>query len=103
MSGIAQVSPDLLKALAILSDTTLRKSVVDREDLKPYWKSEKRPYFSRGSTILLFTGFSKTLLTTERRLTGQYFLAVDLSPTFLNTGTTDETFQQSGKQDSFRH
>ena len=25
------------------------------------------------------------------------------SPTFLNTGSTDETFQQSGKQDSFRH
>ena len=23
--------------------------------------------------------------------------------TFLNPGTTDETFQQSGKQDSFRH
>ena len=30
-------------------------------------------------------------------------LAVDLSPTFSNTGTTDETFQQPGKQDSFRH
>ena len=30
-------------------------------------------------------------------------LAVDLSLTFLNTGTTDETFQQSEKQDSFRH
>ena len=30
-------------------------------------------------------------------------MAVDLSPTFLNTGTTDETFQQFGKQDSFRH
>ena len=30
-------------------------------------------------------------------------MAVDLSPTFLNTGTTDETFQQSGKQDSLRH
>ena len=28
---------------------------------------------------------------------------VELSPTFLNTGTTSETFQQSGKQDSFRH
>ena len=37
----AQVAPDLLKALAILSDTTVRRSVVDREDLKPYWKSEK--------------------------------------------------------------
>ena len=31
------------------------------------------------------------------------FLAVDLSPTFLNTGTTDETYQQSGKQESFAH
>ena len=28
---------------------------------------------------------------------------VDLSQTFLKTGTTNETFQQSGKQDSFRH
>ena len=52
------------------SDTTVRRSVVDQEDLKPYWKSEKRSHFSRPSTILLFTGFSKTLLTTERRLTG---------------------------------
>ena len=32
-----------------------------------------------------------------------YFLAVDLSPTFLNTGVTDEIFQLSGKQDSFRY
>ena len=47
--------------------------------------------------------FSKTLLTAEKRLTGQYFLAVDLSPTFLNTGTTDETFRQSGEQDSLSH
>ena len=50
----------------------------------------------------IILSFSKTLLTTERRLTGREFLAVELSPTFLNTGTIDETFQQSGKQDSFR-
>ena len=31
----------------------------------------KRTYFSRWSTILLLTSFSKTLLTTERRLTGR--------------------------------
>ena len=37
----ARVAPDLLKALVILSDTTVRRSAVDREDLKPYWKSEK--------------------------------------------------------------
>ena len=30
----AQVAPDLLKALAILSDITARRSEVDREDLR---------------------------------------------------------------------
>ena len=47
-----------------------------REDLKPHWKSEKRPHFS--------------------------FLAAELSPTFLNKGATNKTFQQSRKQDSLR-
>ena len=61
-------SPDLIKALGILSDTTVRRSAVNREDLKPYRKSEKRSHFSRWSTILLFTSFSKTFLPTERRL-----------------------------------
>ena len=61
-SAKAQVAPDLLNALLILSDTTVRRSAVDRKDLEPYWKS-------------------------ERRLKGWYFLAVDLSITFLNTGT----------------
>ena len=46
-SATAQAVPDLLKTLAILSDTTVRRSAVDQEDLKPYWKSEKRPHFSR--------------------------------------------------------
>ena len=31
------------------------------------------------------------------------FLAEHLYPTFLDTGTINETLQQSGKQDSFRH
>ena len=69
----------------------------------PILKIRKRPHFSRWSAILLFTRFSKTLLATESILSGRYFFAVDLSPTFLNTGSTNETFQQSGKQDSFRH
>ena len=46
-SATARVAPDLLKALAILSDTTVRISAVDRQDQKPHWKSEKRPHFSR--------------------------------------------------------
>ena len=31
----------------------------------------KRPHFSRWSIVLLFTGFSKTLLTTKKSLTGR--------------------------------
>ena len=46
-SATARVAPDLLKAQAVLSDTTVRRTAFDQEDLKPYWKSEKRPYFSR--------------------------------------------------------
>ena len=54
------------KSVAILSDTNVRRSAVDQEDLKLYWKSEeKRPHFPRWSTILLFTSFSKILLTKE--------------------------------------
>ena len=48
VKSTARVAPHLLKALAIMiSDTSARKSAVDQEELKPYWKSEKRPQFSR--------------------------------------------------------
>ena len=56
-SATPRVTPDLLKDLAILSDTTVRRSAVDQEDLKPYQESEKRPHFSTRSTIPLFTSF----------------------------------------------
>ena len=46
-SASAQVVSDLLKALAIQSDTSVRRSAIDREDLKLYWKSEKRSHVSR--------------------------------------------------------
>ena len=42
-SFMAQVVPDLLKALVIPSYLTVRRYAVDREDLKSHWKSEKRP------------------------------------------------------------
>ena len=40
----ARVAPDLFKALAIRSNTTIRRSAVDQKNLEPYWKSEKRLY-----------------------------------------------------------
>ena len=53
--------------------------------------------------MVLFKSFLKTLLTTERRLAGKYFLVVGLPQTLLYAMTTNETSQQSGKQDSFRY
>ena len=44
-----------------------------------------------------------TLLTPETRLTRRYYFAIDLSIAFLNIGATDEIFQKSGEQDSFRY
>ena len=38
---------------------------------KTILKIKKKPHFLRWSTILLFTSFSKTWLTIERRLMGQ--------------------------------
>ena len=53
-SVTARKAPDLLKALAVLPDTTFRGSAVDREDLQPYWKSEKRSHFSRWSKLIIY-------------------------------------------------
>ena len=44
-SATARVAPDPLKLLAILSDTTARRSAVNRIDLKPNWKNEKKTTF----------------------------------------------------------
>ena len=100
LSATARVAPDLLKAQTILSGKTARRSFIDWEYLKPYWKSEKRARFSKWSRILWFTSFLKDVTNhSHRKKTNR----VELSPTFLNTGTTNETFLQYGKQDSFRH
>ena len=40
-SATALVTPDLLKTLAILSNTTVTRSALDWEELKLYRKSEK--------------------------------------------------------------
>ena len=53
-SVTAWAAPGLLKALAILSDTTVRRFVVDRPDLKPYWKSEKKGHISLGDQQLYY-------------------------------------------------
>ena len=49
-----QIVPGLLKALAILSDTTMRRSAVDWEDLKPYWKWKKKTHFSLFKNPIIY-------------------------------------------------
>ena len=58
ISGAAvQVAQDLLKLLTILSVTTFKRSAIHQEDLKPYWKSEKRLYLLMSTTSLLIKSF----------------------------------------------
>ena len=64
-SATAQVAPDLLKALAILSDTTVKRSAIDQKDLKPYWKSWKKPHISLDDQQYIYLQvFQRLLITT---------------------------------------
>ena len=48
---------------------------------------------------IIFKDFTNHRTKTNRAVV----FAAHLSPAFLNTGTTDEIFRQSGKQDFLRH
>ena len=69
-SVTAQVALDLLKALAILSYTTVRKSAVDQEDLKPYWKSEK-DHISLGDQQFYYLQVFQRLYKPHRKKTNR--------------------------------
>ena len=47
--------------------------------------------------------FFKDFINYRKKTNRTIVLALYLSSTFIDTGTTNKTFQQSGKQDSFRH
>ena len=46
-NATVQVASGLLKALKTMLDKTVWRSAVEGEDLKLYWKSEKRSHFSQ--------------------------------------------------------
>ena len=52
----AGAAPDLLKALVILSDTTIRRSAVDQEDLN-HTGNQKKGYFSLGDQQVIYRFF----------------------------------------------
>ena len=47
--------------------------------------------------------FFKGFTNYRKKTNWALVLAADLSPVFVNAGTTNETFKQSEKQDYFRH
>ena len=61
----------MLKALAILSDATVRRSVIDREDVNHTGNQEKDHFSFSGQQSCNLKFFSKTLLIRQRRRTGQ--------------------------------
>ena len=60
-SPAAGAAPYLLKTLAIVSDTTVRRSAVDQEDLKAYRKSEKKPALLQVINNLIIYKFFKDI------------------------------------------
>ena len=58
-SATAREAPDLLKALAVLSDTTSRRSAVDREDQKLYWKSKIDHIYLGDQQFYYLQGFQR--------------------------------------------
>ena len=95
------IAADILKALPILSDTTAKSYTVDWEDLKAYLKSEEAIFLERSNMPIIYKFFKDFI--NHRKKTKKVFLVVDLSPTFLNTETSEKIFWQFGKQDYFRH
>ena len=74
-------------------------STVDRKAPKPILKVREK-----ASDVKMF---SRTIinkdLTNNRKKAYRTISGSDLSPSFLKTGSTDEDFQQEGKQDSAKH
>ena len=83
------VASDLLLSLAILSDTTVRRSEVDREDLKP----RKKTMFSFVINNIIICNFYEDFSNHRKKINRAVVLAIDLYRTFLNTGTTNENLK----------
>lgn len=56
-SALAWVALDLMIGLGILSNTTIRRSLVKPKELKSQRKSEERIYFLGEPVSVLFTNF----------------------------------------------
>ena len=105
-SAIARSAIDLSKTLVVLSDATARRPAV----IEKTWnhnENQKKVTFLEVIKESIIYKFSKDFTNQRKEANIPIDLrpldTVDLFPTFLNKGSTDEFFEQSGNQNSFRH
>ena len=97
-SATAWIAPDLLKALEILSDTTVRRSAIDWEYLKPYRKSEKRCRRQHlGRNEICFISICKFVLLAYARILLQQLLAC----LYFTLESEELSFQYKWKSDFY--
>ena len=110
-SAKARVAPDLLKDLAILSHTTVRRSPVDWEELKIILEIRKKTPFAflKQSTIIIIYiiypiiyKFFKALLITKKSKRAVVF-SCRLFPNILKCRDHQWNLPTIWKQNSFRH
>ena len=92
-SATAQVAPDLLKTPGILSGTAVRKSAVDREDLTPYWKSEK-DHISQGDQQSFYLQVFKDFTNHRKRTNRTVVFSYRPFPNVLKYKTLSDTCQR---------
>ena len=80
------VPQDLLITLALLPDTAVGRSTVDREDLKPYWKLEcstvSRIFI--GKTLAIVNELSRYSLTAETNEFNSYLVTAKTKDKWLS-------------------
>ena len=95
----ARAAPE--KALVILSDTTIRRSAVDQEDLN-HTGNQKKGYFSLGDQQVIYR-FFKDFSNHRKKTNREVVLTVDLSATFLSTETTNDHLPTIWKMTTNNH
>lgn len=99
----ARASPFLFRTLQILSEIIVSASSVDIEKRQLCSLSDRRDCDVRYFTNLAWIRSSSSFTNRGRRLIGLQSEGSDGSLEFLSTGTTDDRFQQSGKQEDASH
>ena len=71
--------------------------------LTSYHYATKKATFLEVINSLIIYKFIQDFTNHRKKTNKAVVFSSSRSPTFLNTSTADETFQQPGKQDSLRH